>query len=199
MKRIITFVLLGIVSMIMAGVGQAQNYPLLIYIGVGLGGFLALSLVVYLVNFLFRLLGANISSFLFMSAICAIAGVLIWHGFANPFISYAIGISVGLLLTVFLLRKVGVLAQTSTIFGEIFGFITGYQVKAYIARQSIISKAEKDGEHADHHNIILILNQQLGFSKREARKLADYAIENMPDASIEDKVKGALQYHGSLN
>lgn len=199
MKRVITFVLLGIVSMIMAGIGQAQNFPMLIYIGVGLGGFLVLSLVVYLINFLFRLLGTNISSFLFMSAICAIAGILIWHGFVNPIISYGMGIAIGLIITVFALRKIGKVAQSSTIFGELFGFVTGYKVKAYVTRNSIISADAKESDTAEYKNIILILHQQLGFPKRKARELADYAITEVPDAPIEQKIEKALQYQGSLN
>lgn len=199
MKRVLTFALLLAISLALAIIGQFQNHPALVYIGMSMGALIILSLIVYLIKFLFHFIGINVSSFVFMLVLGGIAGVLIWHGFTSPFMGYVIGVAVGLFLTIFTLRKIGVLAQTSTIFGEVFGFLTGYKVKAYVARQSIISKDDMDDEHADRQNIVLILNQQLGFSKRESRELAEYAIEHAPNASIEDKVKSALQYKGSLN
>jgi hypothetical protein len=86
------------------------------------------------------------------------------------------------------------------IFGEIFSFLTGYQVKNYVARQTIVPKEDKEAESADRKNIILVLHQELGFTTTEAKRAADYAVSQMPlDASLEDKIKTALQFSGKNN
>jgi hypothetical protein len=115
-------------------------------------------------------------------------------------VGYYAGLALGACLLIICLRTLGKRAQTSTIFGEVFSFITGYQLRAYIDRQTIISKEDKAIVNNDYKNIILILNQQMGYTKKEAKELAEYAIENTPlESSIEDKIKQALQYQGRNN
>jgi hypothetical protein len=122
---------------------------------------------------------------------------LSWHNIVNSIIGYASGIAVGSLLSVSGLRWLGKKAQKSMVMGELFSFFTSYQLKAYLARESVIAKEDKDLEDNDKKNIVVVLKESMGLSRKEALEAAEYAVVSSPlESSMDEKVKLALQYHG---
>lgn len=197
MRKVLSFITLAVMSFITMIVGQIQAHPVLLYAGVIFGGFLVLALVVYLLKLLWRVIGNSLTSILFLLASGIIIATMIYQGVINAIISFGVGIIIGLLLTLVLIRRLSNKAHTSMIFGELFTFITNYQVRAYVSKDRIKDKADREVETNDTANIILILKNQMGYSKSEAREAAEYAIVECPiNAPIEDKIQTALAYHG---
>ncbi len=200
MRRVLTFIALAITSLIITAWGEIQQHPAVMYAGIIIGGFIGLAIVVFIIKWLWRLIGKSLTSTLFLLLSGAIIYTLAWHEILSPVISLVLGVSVGFMLLLVLIRSLGKYAQTSMIFGEIFSFFTGYQLKSYLTRESIMSAEEREVERNDYKNIQVILVQNLGFDKKEAKEAAAYVIENTPlEASIEDKIQTALKYCGRNN
>ena len=109
------------------------------------------------------------------------------------------GTVLGIYLYFLIIRKLGRLAEKSVIASEVFSFLSGYRIKSYIVRDSLMERDTKLAYDAEYKNIILILKSNYGFTKTESHEAIQYAIEEKPDASIEDKIRVALQYLDSQN
>lgn len=201
MKKIISYAALFLIAFIVTLIGSFQERQALIYGGVIFAGFLVLSIAVYLFKFLMRLIGKSLTSFLYLSALAAIAVVLSLNALISPVIALSSGAVIGVLLLMVSTRALGRKAMTSTIFGEVFSFLTGYELRAYVSerRKAIITDEQKEVESNDYHNIILVL-KELGFKSTERKQMALYAVDNSPlDLPIEDKVKIALELQQGRN
>ena len=165
-----------------------------------LGGFLALALLVWLFKKLCKLIDSSLASTIFLLALGAATFFLIKYDIINPLIGYYGGLGIGILLAVSCIRWIGKKAETSMIVGEVFSFFTGYGLKSYIERDTIVTKEFKEIEHDDEKNIIEVLTKQMEFTRKEAKEAARYAVENIPvEAPIEQKIKEALKYQDNLN
>ena len=199
MRKILTAALIALSSFITILVGQAQEHPVLLYTGIIIGGFLVLALAIYLIKFVAKTIGGTFTSFFSLLALGSIVFVLVWHGIASPVIGYISGILIGISISMSVLRWLGKKAQKSMVMGEVFSFMTSYQLKAYLARESVIAKEDKDLENNDKKNIIVVL-KEVGFTKKEASEAAEHAITQAPlEASLDDKVKLALSFIGRQN
>lgn len=196
MRRIIAPVLTAIGSIVTTIIGAIQNNPILIHVGIIIGGFLTLCLLTWAIKKLFSLVKVNLSSSIFLTLVSITLFVLAWYGFINTMTALSGGIVVGLLMLLTFVRFISRHAQSSMFFGEIFSFFTGYQVRAFIERKSIISKESRTEEHNDYKNIIAVLRSS-GLGSHEAKSAADYAIAiTDDDDSLDDKITKAFQYHG---
>jgi hypothetical protein len=200
MKRILRIIAVIIGALIFTVWGNIQEHPAIMYIGIIIGCFLGIALTAFIFKSLWKLIGVSITSIFFLVLISGILFTLSWHGIINSALSYGIGIIIGLLLILIVIRWLASKSYNSILFGEIFGFITGYKLKAFVSKGKLDTKENLVSENNDYNNIKLILIKQMGFSKKEAIEATDYAVENVPlDASIEDKIKQALQYQGKNN
>lgn len=194
MKRAITFIIIFTASLLFVFWGQN---PGITYAGIIIAGFLGLALFAYMIKSLWKLIGKSFTSAIFILLIAVIAYTLSWHGIISGVITYTAGIFIGTGLTLLLVRWIARFAHNSTLFGELFSFLTGYKVKAFVVRQNIMPKEDMEIEKADHANIILILKQQMGYTAKEAKLRADHAIEEtLAGDPLEDKILKAIQYHG---
>jgi len=106
------------------------------------------------------------------------------------------GFVIGLLMLLTFVRFISRHAQNSMLFGEIFAFFTGYQVRNFIDKQKIVSKESITEEHNDYKNIVAVLKNS-GLDSHEAKSAANYAIAMTDeDDSLEDKITQAFLYHG---
>jgi hypothetical protein len=195
MKHIITTITLAIATIAAFIAGEVQQHPALLYAGVILGGLFALAVLTRILGWSWRFLQKSITTKLFALGLVIVCALIAYHGIVNPIVGYGAGVSIGILLSFSLVRSVSKHAHNSMIFGEVFSFLTGYQVKNYIARQTIVPKEDKEADSNDRQNIILVLHQEFGFTKSEAKQAADYAVSQTPlNAELEEKIKTALQY-----
>ncbi len=165
-----------------------------------LGGFLVLALIVWLFKKLCNLIGSSMTSTIFLLTLGATTYFLIKYQVVNPFISYYGGLGIGLLLGITCIRWLGKKAETSMIVGEVFSFFTGYKLKSYIERDTIVTKTTKEIENNDEKNIIEVLTKQMEFTRKEAKEAAQYVSDNMPvEMPLNEKVKEALKYQDNLN
>jgi hypothetical protein len=122
-----------------------------------------------------------------------------------------IGVNVGLATTIplaaifslILLRLIGTHAQTSVIWGEIFSWLTGYKIKNFIKVENndgnklkevtMVKVDEVVDKKEERDNIIAVL-VKLEFKNKDAKEAANYAIQEKPNSTTEEKVKCALNY-----
>jgi len=200
MKRILSFLAITVASVVIMIVGQAQEHKALLYIGVVIGGLVGLAIIVYLVKFLCRTIGSSITSTVFLIACGIVVTVLIAQGIISTAVAYPTGIFLGFMLSASIIRAIAKRAESSFLFGDMFAWASGYQIRAYIKHNALTPKTEAINEHNDYKNLVHILKRSLGLSKIDAEKAAEYAVMITPvNASIEDKLQSALQYHGKSN
>src|SRR4030042_6901088 len=179
MKNVLSYSALFVIAFIISLIGSFQENQVLIYGGVALAGFLILSIALYLFKFLAKLIGKSLSSSLYLCALAAIVALLSIHSLISPVIALSSGAVIGIMMILITIRVLGRKALTSVIFGEVFGFLTGYQLKAYIARRTILTDEQKSIETNDYKNIILVL-KEMGFKKEEQKELARFAVDESP-------------------
>lgn len=197
MKRLLTIALIIIGSIIFTAWGKAQENPAILYTGLAIGILLTLVLTVYLIKTLLKLTKYSFASLLFVLLSGIILYALSRQNVITPVISYFTGIALGVLLLLVIMRWIARKSHTSLLFGEVFAFATGYQVKAFVRHDRIAGKDECESENNDIKNIILVLHQQFGYSRKEAEAAAEYAVnETEMSAPLEDKIYKAAQYHG---
>ena len=106
------------------------------------------------------------------------------------------GIVAGFLLAISLLRNLGKWAQKSVMFGEMFSFITSYKIKSYLEKDRIIPVEDKLDLEKERGDLIATLIN-LDYSPKDSKQMADYAMKEIPNANIEDKLKRALQFNNN--
>lgn len=197
MKRLLSFVAITISSVVLMIVGQAQEHQSLVYIGVVIGGLLGITLIVHLGKFLCRIIGSHLTSTAFLIACAITITILTAQGIISIAIAYPAGIAIGFMLSIAIIRAVAKRAETSFLFGDMFSWATGYEIRAYIRNDVLTAKQDAVSDHNDFKNISHILQRSLGLSKNDAEKAAEYAVMITPtNAPIEDKIQSALQFHG---
>ena len=200
MKRILPTIAVFLSSAIAGLWGFAQEHTLIAYIALGIAGFILLYALSWLIKILWRLIGKSLTSLVFMTALAGICFTLSWHKLINPLAGLCVGLITGLAIAILLIRMVGSKAQYSIIFGEIFAFLTSYMVKAYIKRETIQTAEDVEAENNDYKNIVLVLSNQMGYTKQQAKLAADYVMQTLPlKSSLEEKIKQALQFKGRNN
>jgi Holliday junction resolvasome RuvABC DNA-binding subunit len=84
--------------------------------------------------------------------------------------------------------------------GEIFRWITGFKITKNEQATKVVNlnknKTKTVEQNPDANDVLKSLTG-LGYGKQEAQEAMKYAIEEKPDANLEDKVKCALLYLGS--
>jgi len=197
MKKIFTFILLSIVSYAVMVVGRLQEHPVLMYLGVVVGGALALGFLVWLVRMTAKFVGWAFTSVLYLLSAMAVLGILSWKGVIPGIVGFGAGAFLGGCLLLVLVRRLGRWAQKSIIGGEVFSFASGYQIKSYICRDTIVDRETAITINVDFKNIVLVL-KELGFPAVEAKKAATYALAELPsDLSLDDRIKEAIKFLGS--
>lgn len=196
MKRIISLVAVFLTSLVTMLIGQAREHPALVYAGVIIGSLLALSLLAWVIKWLCKLIGKNITSALFLTLASATLVILAVYGIINSLTSIISGTVLGILLITVFIRWLSKLAQKSMMFGEVFSFFTGYELKGFIEHKTLVSKESKVSEDNEYKNIVAVLKSS-GLSSGEAKSAANYALSMTDeDDSLEEKIKLAFQYQG---
>lgn len=194
MKRFLTFLLIAIASYISMVIGKLQEHPFLLYLGVVVGGMLALGLVVWLVKLTAKFIGWAMASVLYLVSGLAVTGLLTWNNVIPSFAGFIIAVVFSTTLSIILIRRLAKWAQKSLLGGELFSFISNYQLKSFIHKDTIIDKDTVITYNIDYKNVVVVL-RTLDYSKADASEAAKYAIQEVPiDQPIEAKVKKALNY-----
>lgn len=147
-----------------------------------------------LLRLLSKVIGKGFTAIIFASLCLTALGFLSANAIVSSIVTFSIGVPLSSILFCLVLRKIGKTAEKSIIASEIFSFITNYRIKSVIADKNIVAKEVKLGNDNDFKNIILVLHSEMGFTKKEAKTAAEFAMEQLPDAPVQDKIKKALQY-----
>lgn len=195
MKRALTLILLLIISYAVVVSGRIQEIDAIWYAGLVFGCAVALVIILALFKMMCRFMSRSLTSMLFTFTALAIVGVLSWFGKINAFVGYATGMVFGIALFWVFFRKLAGWAQRSMLFGEVFQFTSGYKIRSYLTKDTLIPKETAVTLNVDFKNLTLILREQLGYPASDAKEAAAYAIEETKaDDTIEEKVKKALSY-----
>ena len=197
MKTLKTFVGLFVISAVSVGLVFLMGwnkYPAVDRTMMILGGIICLSIIAWALKFVAKYIGNLTTSILFITLSLVVLGILSAKSISPSIVSYSVGTLFGGILFVLILRKVGKLAEKSVIAGEIFTFITSYGIKGFVVNKELVEKETKLVSDADYKNIILILKSEMGFTKSEAQQAADYAMKQLPEAPLKDKIQTALKY-----
>lgn len=147
-----------------------------------------------LLRLLAKVIGKGFTAIIFTALCLTALGFLSANDIVNAIVTFSVGVPLSSILFCMVLRKLGKTAEKSIIASEIFSFITNYSIKSVIADNNIVSKEIKVGSDNDFKNIILVLHSEMGFTKKEAKTAAEFAMEQLPDAPVQEKIKKALQY-----
>lgn len=195
MKRALTLIVLLILSYVAVAIGKLQGIDALWYAGLGFGCAVLLAMVLGVFKLVAHFIGNSLTSILFTFTSLVIVGVLAYFGKVNAFVGYTVGTVCGVMLFLMMFRKLAKWAQGSMIFGEVFSFVSNYKVRSYLYQNRIESAENMNVYNVDYKNLILVLNEQMGYSTVEAKKAASYAISELPvQSSFEDKVRESLKY-----
>ncbi len=200
MKRALTLIVLLIISYAVVVSGRIQEIEAIWYSGLVFGCAVVLVIILALFKMACRFLSRSLTSMLFTFTALVIVGLLSWFGKINAFVGYATGMVFGVALFWVFFRKLAGWAQRSMLFGEVFQFASNYKIRSYLTKETLVPKEVAMTLNVDFKNITLLLREQMGYPAIEAKEAAAYAIEETEsDATIEDKVKKALNYLDTEN
>ena len=154
-KQVLTLAIIFFVSSMTAIIGQMQEYPVVLYIGMIMGGLVALAVVIGLAKIVCRFIGKSLTSILFIFASLIIVGLLSHYNIINSIIGFSAGLCLGMMFLLLILRKLAKKAHTSLILGEIFTFLSSYEIRNYISKDRIIERETHVTNNSDYKNIIL--------------------------------------------
>lgn len=124
-----------------------------------------------------------------------ITGFVVRFAPINPLIGFAVGLGLGMIFTMLIIRKLGGKVWISPVAMEIFIKLTACKPLSYTIRKSI-SKGHNEVTDKDYGNIVAIL-KDYQFSPADAKEAATYTINRIPNASLEGKIKEAFRYLGN--
>jgi len=184
-------------AIIAAGVGAIQEHPVIMWGGIIAGGLLVVAVVLWLIKKSGHAIFTTLTSSLFLFVAAVVCGFLAYHSVINSLAGYIAGFVIAGGLTFLLYRRIGKSAQRSMVWGELFTFLTGYEVRAVIHRNTVVDKEERQNEKAEFNNIVVVLKDNYQLKAKEAKEAATYALNNAGDAPLEEKIRLAFQYHGN--
>lgn len=194
MRRVLGFIALAIGSYASMAWGALQEHPFILYAGMTVAGMLALGMVVWLLRLTARFMGWAMTSVLYLGGALAVIGLLSYHEVIPAIAGFGAGAFLSACLLLVFMRRLARWGMKSLIGGEVFSFASGYQIKSYIGRDTIIEKDTAITLNVDFKNIVLVL-KELGYDGEERKQAAIYALEHSPaNEPIEDKIKTALSY-----
>ncbi len=129
-------------------------------------------------------------------ALLALSGLFIGFMSTEAMIAYAIGLTLGIIISFLSIRKLGSKAKQSAIASAVFRKITSYSASVYnIPRQpnQTIQAVVYENGH-DYASIVDILKKQMKFPTEVAKSAAQHAMDTALALPLQDKVKVALQY-----
>ena len=147
-----------------------------------------------LLRLLAKVIGKGFTAIIFMTLCLTALGFMSAHDVVNSMVSFSVGVQLSIFTFCLILRKIGKSAEKSLIASEILSFFTNYKIKSVISDNNIMPKEVKLASDNDFKNIILVLHSEMGFTKIEAKTAAEFAMEQLPTAPVQDKIKKALQY-----
>lgn len=194
MKRILMLVLAAVASYAAMVIGKLQEHPVLLYLGMTLAAMLVLGLMVWLAKLVARFIGWAMTSAVYLTAGLGIVGLLSWNDLIPNIIGYSVAMVFSTALCLVFIRRLARWAQKSLLWGEVFSFVSNYQLKSYINRDKIVDRETAITYNVDYKNIVVVL-RSMDIGKEEAKEAAVYAIEQAPaEQPIEAKIKLALKY-----
>lgn len=121
-----------------------------------------------------------------------------WHNTVNiSIITFCIGTASGIILTLFLLRKLGKASYYSLIALELFYKITKYKATVYNIERvphNITVKVNGQSTNGEQDLQDILISTQMGFPKDKVNNAIKYIQETMPTESLENKLREALRY-----
>ena len=190
-------ILFGIVST--AGSIGAVKWGIgtIFWVGFGILCFIGLVLFILITWGLVKLFKWSITIALYDILTIATISTLTARGLVSLNWYFATTLPLTVCFSLIIIRFIAYHAQTSVIWSEIFSWITGYKIhyiyqdKKQERKIAPINNAKT--EITDKANIISALTNW-GYSKQEAKRGAEYALEESPEALLEEKVICALNY-----
>ena len=201
MRKFLTVVIIGLISLFTMVAGGINENPALQYIGITIGLLLGLAIVIWLFRTIAKFIGKQLTSYFTVLLASIIIFVLAWHGVISGLFGVLSGVILGVLHLWFFVRWLGNKSQKSLLLGEVFSYVTNYQISGFIKETvkeiTLETKEDLYDEAHDRKNIVAIL-KELGYKTKEAKEAANYAIENTNHNTIfDDKVVLAIKYFGS--
>ena len=131
---------------------------------------------------------------LIITALLAITGILSWVLSFSPFIGFAIGLVLGIVFIICVLKKLAQRAVKSMIAWSILASILSYKITSHLLNQQSQGRKDDSPLHDDGYKDLVVLLQEQGFSSPSAKAAAKYAIDQMPNEPFPEKVRLALKY-----
>lgn len=123
-------------------------------------------------------------------------GVLAWFISISPFFVYAGSTVLASLFILLLLKKMAKWAVTSMIAWTILASLISYKMTSHMVRRDMQFAPQSPNVYQDDFADMLSALKRQGFPAKLAREAADYAIHQIPDDPLEEKLRTALQYLG---
>jgi hypothetical protein len=192
-KRILAFIVIALVSYGTMICGKLGEHPVLLYIGMIIGGALALGFIVWLMKLMARFMGWAMTSALYLASAITIMGLLAWYEVIPTFAGVMASFGLSILLVVMIIRKLANWAQKSVVGSEVFSWVSGYEIKNIIQKDKILDKDTVIELNAEIKNLIAVL-RGLQYNKTDAKEAAIYVVQQYPQEPMDSKIIRAVQY-----
>jgi MFS superfamily sulfate permease-like transporter len=135
---------------------------------------------------------SSITTFL-PTILLVITGIVMWFVSMHLFTGYTIGIILGTVFILVIVRKLGKKAQQSPIASELFQKVTSYRVSKQPQDISIVAR-----DYAcEYTDLTDILRNQMQFPLSRAKDAAAHAMSMAEGKPLQEKLRVALQYLGN--
>ncbi len=172
------------------------NHPNWFWGGLAIFGVLALGVAVWVARKVAKFIGWSFSNCIYLCVAIIILGVLSFKSIIPSFAGVISAVLLSGLFVVTVIRIISSKAHTSLIWAEVFVWLTGYKLRNIIQDNELV-KVEKAVKEKSNRETIVGALRQLEYLKKDSEEAADHAIEEMPDETIENQVKCALNYLSS--
>lgn len=196
MKKALSLFMVLVLSYVALAVAVVQGWQTVKVVSMVFAVAVSLAILLEIVKLIGFFISNSASSILYVLVALGLVGVLSWYGEVPVFAGYATGTTLGAVLLLLMIRKLAKWAQRSVVGGEVFGFMSNYEIRSYISKGTIVPKEQQINLTLDYRNIIVVL-KSLGFQANEAKDAAQYVLSELPDASQDDKIREAIKFLGN--
>lgn len=134
---------------------------------------------------------------LFVFLILVVMALISHYTSVSSTISFGIGVGLGLALMVLVVRKIGKRAYRSPLCREIVFNITAYRPKQQPIKEQAIKEQVIQMTTDDYKELKEVLRDKMKFTPVETKEALDFVENNIPNATLEVKIKEALRYLGN--
>ena len=111
----------------------------------------------------------------------------------NSVITYSVGIVLGSILMLLVIRKIGRRAYKSALYQELIFNITAFRLRQKPIKEEVL-RIQTD---ADLKEIKEVLREQMKFTPAQTKDALDHVERNIPEATLEVKITEAIRFLGN--